>query len=82
MCTHPTEAKFQEHAHVVEQALKRNPYWLLYDVIKHEDRDGQAFLECVSAIQEYENKKCNFEVKISENAKQHNEYLSGKKTNP
>ena len=47
---HPNEAKFQEHGRVAEEALKKNPYWLLYDVIKHEDRDGKAFLECVKAI--------------------------------
>jgi len=33
--------------------MSLNPYWLLYDLIKHEERDGKAFLESVKAIEDY-----------------------------
>jgi hypothetical protein len=29
---------------VVQESLKQNPYWLLYDLIRHEERDSKAFL--------------------------------------
>jgi hypothetical protein len=37
-------------------SLRRNPYWLLYDLVKREERDGCAFLECRQAIEFYERK--------------------------
>lgn len=42
---------------VIEVSLKQNPYWLLYDLIQHEERDSKAFLEAITAIEAYENKK-------------------------
>lgn len=30
------EAKFLEHEAVLRESLKHNPYWLLYDLVKHE----------------------------------------------
>jgi hypothetical protein len=29
----PSQAKLAEHAAIATEALKKNPYWLLYDVI-------------------------------------------------
>lgn len=61
--------------------MGQNPYWLLYDLTKHEERDGKAFLESIRAIEQYENKKYELEVKISENNKAINELIQGKKSN-
>jgi hypothetical protein len=31
--------------------MSQNPFWLLYDLTKHEERDGKAFLEGIKAIE-------------------------------
>ena len=76
-----SEAKFLEHEKIVRETLKKNPYWFFYDLIKHESRDGEAFLECAKAIEEYENKKYELEVKLGENNKTITEITLGKKSN-
>lgn len=52
-----SEAKFQEHEAVVRGNLAHNPYWLLYDLMRHEERDGNSFLETIKAVPTYENRK-------------------------
>ena len=65
---------------VVKVSLKQNPYWLLYDLIKHEERDSKAFIEAIQAIEAYENKKYELELKISSNNKTINELVLEKKS--
>lgn len=74
------EAKFLEHELVIKESLKQNPFWLLYDLIKHEERDSKAFLETITAMEAYENKKYEIELKISENNKAINELILEKKS--
>lgn len=38
------EAKLNEHATVVSSTTNKNPYWSLYDMIKHEERDGRVLV--------------------------------------
>lgn len=38
------QAKLLEHGTVVAETTSKNPYWALYDMIKHEERDGRAFI--------------------------------------
>jgi hypothetical protein len=35
-------AKMQEHGNIAKLVTKKNPYWLIYDLIKLEERDGQV----------------------------------------
>jgi hypothetical protein len=35
-------AKMQEHGNIAKVVTKKNPYWLVYDLIKLEERDGQV----------------------------------------
>lgn len=76
-----SEAKFEEHGAVLRQILKNNPYWLLYDLIRHEERDSKAFLESIAAVELYENKKYELDLKISENNKAINELILSKRSN-
>jgi len=41
----------------VDEASSQNPYWLLYDVIRHEERDALAFGEVFETKLKYEQKK-------------------------
>lgn len=74
------EAKFLEHELVIKESLKQNPYWLFYDLIRHEERDSKAFLEAITAVEAYENKKYELDLKISENNKAINELILDKKS--
>lgn len=49
MYANPNNAKMQEHANISKVITKKNPYWLIYDLIKLEERDGQAFLEAIQS---------------------------------
>ena len=35
-----SNAKLQEHGNIAKIITKKNPYWLVYDLIKLEERDG------------------------------------------
>ena len=48
-----SEAKLNEHSVIAEDSLRENKYWLLYDMIRHEERDGLAFLEAILAKNKY-----------------------------
>ncbi len=37
-----TQAKVQEHGKITKIITKKNPYWLVYDLIKLEERDGEV----------------------------------------
>ena len=39
-----SNAKMQEHGNIARIVTKKNPYWLVYDLIKLEERDGQVNL--------------------------------------
>ena len=32
-----------KHEKIMQKITSTNPYWLLYDLIKNEERDGRAF---------------------------------------
>jgi len=34
----------------MQKITSTNPYWLLYDLIKNEERDGRAFEELLKSI--------------------------------
>ena len=38
----PINVKFNEQAQNITTACLKNPYWLIYDLIKYEDRDGEV----------------------------------------
>lgn len=60
-------AKLQEHGNIAKIITKKNPYWLIYDLIKLEERDGQAFLESIQSRENLELKKQEIDIKIGEN---------------
>lgn len=33
---------FEDHFKTVQELAKENPYWLIYDIVKLEHRDGQV----------------------------------------
>jgi len=51
------------------KALEKNPYWLLYDLIKNEERDGRAFVELIQAIKYYLDNEKDVQSKIDSNVK-------------
>lgn len=61
------EVKLAEQPSIVHDVCRKNPYWILYDLLKHEERDGKAFIESFAAIESIENKKSSIESKIKEN---------------
>lgn len=40
----PSNSKFQEQAQLITNLCSKNPYWLIYDLVKYEDRDGEVNL--------------------------------------
>ena len=56
-----------------------NPYWLIYDLIKNEERDGRAFVEVIDAVEHYASKGKNVQGKIDSNVKGIGESSAGKK---
>lgn len=38
----PKNVKLQEHGPVIANLCRKNPYWLIYDLVKLEDRDGEV----------------------------------------
>lgn len=67
------------HLATVEAAVTRNPYWLLYDLIKNEERDGRAFMELLYSIEHYGDKARDIQGKIESNIKGISEASAGKK---
>lgn len=64
-------AKMQEHGNIARIITKKNPYWLIYDLIKLEERDGmvtpsfmQAFLDSIQSRENLELKKQEIDIKI------------------
>ena len=51
------EVKLAEQAAIAYDVCRKNPFWILYDLLKHEERDGKAFIESFNAIEAIENKK-------------------------
>jgi hypothetical protein len=45
--------KLEKHEADAGALVARNPYWLLYDLIKNEERDGRAFIELLRSIEYY-----------------------------
>lgn len=41
----PSNAKLQEHGPIIANLCRKNPYWLIYDLVKLEDRDGEVRTE-------------------------------------
>ena len=62
-----SNAKLQEHGNIAKIITKKNPYWLVYDLIKLEERDGLAFLESIQSRENLELKKQEIDIKIGEN---------------
>jgi hypothetical protein len=60
--------------------LQGNPYWLLYDLIKNEERDGRAFAELIKSIEQYAEKTREVEGKIETNVKGISGTTAGKVT--
>lgn len=53
--------QLNDHLAVIEDLTKRNPYWLLYDLIKNEERDGRAFVELLYSIEYYGDKARDYQ---------------------
>jgi hypothetical protein len=71
--------QLNDHFAVVEDFTKRNPFWLLYDLIKNEERDGRAFMELLYSIEYYGDKAKDYHEKIESNVKEIGDAASGKK---
>lgn len=37
-----SEAKLAEQPSIAHDVSRKNPYWILYDMLKHEERDGMV----------------------------------------
>ena len=48
--------QLKDHISVIEDSTRRNPFWMLYDLIKNEERDGRAFMELLYSIEYYGDK--------------------------
>ncbi len=48
--------QLKQHFNVIQDLTKNNPFWLLYDLIKNEERDGRAFVELLQSIEFYGDK--------------------------
>ena len=68
-----------EHSSIINDICVKNPFWLLYDMLKHEQRDGKAFMEMIKSRENLESKRHSLEVKIRENEKSILELGEGKK---
>jgi len=80
-------AKLQEHGNIAKIVTKKNPYWLIYDLIKLEQRDGQvyplptqAFLESIQSGRSLTVKKEDIDIKINENEREISDITMGKST--
>lgn len=67
MFINPSNSKFQEQAQLITNLCSKNPYWLIYDLVKYEDRDGEAFMAAIESRTKLENKKADIESKIRDN---------------
>lgn len=41
--SNPSQAKLAEHSAIVSEAVKRNPFWLFFDIVQSEERDSRVF---------------------------------------
>lgn len=58
----------------------KNPYWLIYDLVKYEDRDGEAFMAAIESRTKLENKKHDIESKIRDNQREIEDVAMGNTT--
>lgn len=56
--------QLSDHIAVAEDITQRNPYWILYDLIKNEERDGRAFVELLYSIEYYGDKARDYQERI------------------
>jgi len=66
------------HELEITKVLDKNPYWMLYDLIKNEERDGRAFIEILNAIDFYADRAKDVQNKIDSNVKGIGDASSGK----
>jgi hypothetical protein len=65
----PCNSECAEHEVEISKVLNKNPYWLLYDLIKNEERDGRAFAELIDTIDHYAERAKDVQGKIDTNVK-------------
>ena len=58
-----------ENIYKVDGYTKANPYWMLYDLIKNEERDARAFIQLLYSIEYYGSMAKDYESKIINNIK-------------
>jgi len=56
--------KLEKHEGDAKALVARNPYWLLYDLIKNEERDGKAFIDLLRTIEYYGDRAREYQSKI------------------
>lgn len=70
----------QQHEDLAIKTAETNPYWILYDLIKNEERDGRAFVELIKSIELYTDRAKEVQGRIETNVKGISETTAGKKT--
>ena len=53
--------QLKDHVNYIEDFTRRNPFWMLYDLIKNEERDGRAFMELLFSIEYYGDKARDYQ---------------------
>jgi hypothetical protein len=68
------------HGDLAVAALKHNPYWLIYDIMKLEERDGEAMIAAIKDKDLLEERAKQIEFKIRENETEIHSVATGGKT--
>ena len=68
-----------QHQKKIEKVTTINPFWLLYDLIKNQERDGRAFQQLLRSIEQYSTTAKDIQGKIESNLKGISEASAGKK---